>query len=495
MTLVATRLKCAIALLVTLAALGLAVQPAKAQSDDDDSGRSEMLDPRVAEDLLEAYEMIEEDDAAGALEQLNDIMESRGDRMKPFDRATVLQVRGTAHINLDNIDSALRDYEEALSLSALPDQQEHRLRFNLAQLYFVSERYEESLAYFEDWMSQPDVDINHTAYFMVAAAHYNLEDYRQTLDPITNAIEGAPAPEQRYYEVKNAALNNLEMYPERTSLLEEMVSIWPDKLSYWRQLSALYSQQDEQRKAFSAIETAYLNDLTREERDIVLLSQYYSTFNNAIRGAQLLEREMEAGNVERNADNLKLLSQLWSQAREHEKSIPVLREAAEASDDGELYFRLGQALMAEEDNQAAEQAFENVIDAGGVDDNTLADAWLLLGNARFNQAGPGDREQRMNADEAFRNAQRFNRTSREAGEWRNYIDAINDTERRQAALERDQQERLAEAAEERQLTACRARQLAGSSLSDECQELLEAEDRRQNQEQQGDAGESEADGS
>lgn len=444
-------------------------------------GQSQMLNPRVAAELLEAYELIEEDDPRGALQALNDLMADRGEDMKDFDRATVLQIRGTAHINLENMDDALRDYSEALRLNALPPDQQNRLRFNLAQLYFVSEQYERSLEFFDDWMSQEDVEITHTTYFMVGAAHYNLEQYEEVLEPMTRAIETSPEPEQRYYEITNATLNNLERVADRTELLEEMVTLWPDKLAYWRQLSGIYSEQQQQEKAFSAIETAYINGLTREERDVVLLAQYYSSFNNPHRGARLLEREMEAGNVERNVDNLKLLSQLWSQAREHQKSIPVLREAAGLAEDGELYFRLGQALMANEDNEGAEEAFENAIDLGGLDQDTLADTWLLLGNARFNQAGPGDREQRMVAYEAFENAQRFDRTRREANEWGTYIEAINQTERRQAALEQEQQERLAEAAEERQLTACRARQLAGSSLSEECQELLAADEARRNQ--------------
>jgi tetratricopeptide (TPR) repeat protein len=462
---VSNHLKHAIALLVAVAVLLLAAAPALGQ-------QSQMLDPRVANALLEAYEKIEEDDPQGALRDLNKLMADRGEDMKPFDRATVLQIRGTAYINLENIDAALEDYSEALRLNALPVEQQNRLRFNLAQLYFVTEQYERSLEFFEDWMALEDVEITHTTYFMVAAAHYNLEDYREALEPISQAIETSPEPERRYYEVKNAVLNNLEMVPERTDLLEEMVSIWTDNLTFWRQLSALYSEQQEQYKAFSAIETAYLNGLTTEERDIVLLAQYYSSFSNPHRGAKLLERHMQAGDVEESVDHLKLLSQLWSQAREHEKSIPVLRQAARLAEDGELYFRLGQSLMANEDNEGAEAAFVNALDRGGLDEDTRADSWLLLGNARFNQAGPGDREQRMLAAEAFENAQRFDRTRREANEWRNYISAINQTERRQAQLEREQQARMAESARERQITACRARQLAGSSLSQECQELL-----------------------
>jgi tetratricopeptide (TPR) repeat protein len=438
----------------------------------------ETLDPRVARDLLEAYELIEEDDHQGALRELNRLMERRGGDMKAFDRASVLQIRGSAHVNLENLDGAIRDFRDALRLDALPEEQQNRLRFNLAQLYFVTERYEESLDFFREWLALEGVEVSHTTYFMVAAANYHLERYQDALDPINMAIARAPEPDRRYYEMKNALLSNLERTAERTELMAEMVSLWPDELSFWRQLAALYLEQDQSFRSFAALEAAYVNGLIERESDIILLAQYYSTFDNPHRGAELIEKEIENGRIERSVEHLELLSQLWSQAREHTKAIPVLREAAQLSDDGELFFRLGQALMADENNEQAERAFASAIEQGGLGEQRRAEAWLMLGNARFNQAGPGDRAQRMRADEAYQQAERFQITRTQARDWRAYINAINTTERRQAMLEQEQQERLAEAAEERLLTACRARQLAGRPLTDECRRVLEA-DRRQ----------------
>ena len=429
------------------------------------------LDPRVAQDLLKAYELLEEEQYDDALEELDDLIDSRGDSMKPFDKASVLQIRGTAHVNLENLDEALEDFSAALELDALPEDQQNRLRFNLAQIYFVNERYRESIRLFEQWM-QADVKVTDTAYFMLGAAHYNLDEYEEARDAIRNAIEVATKPQKRYYDLLNAIYSELGNIEERTRLLETMVELWPGSLSYWRQLSSLYNEQGDRLKAFAALEAAYLNDLVESEDDIVMLAQYYSTFENPHRGAKLLEREMEAGRVERNVDNLELLSQLWSQAREHARAIPVLREAAQLSDEGELSFRLGQALLADEKNQEAEQAFERALEKGGLEESQRAQAWMLLGNARFNQAEPGDREQREDADEAFAQAVRFASTRRQASDWRNYIRAINQTEARQAALEQEQAETLATAAQQRLRTACRAQQLAGSELSERCRELL-----------------------
>lgn len=433
--------------------------------------QSETLDPRVAQDLLSAYEKLEEDQYEAALQDLDRLINRRGENMKPFDKASVLQIRGTAHVNLENLDAALADFEAALLLNALPEEQQNRLRFNVAQLYFVSERYEDSIRLFEEWM-KGEVEVTHTTYFMLSAAHYNLENMQRAVEPIQTAIEIAPEPQRRYYDLLNVLYSNLERIIERTGLLETMVELWPNELSYWRQLSSLYSEQGDQMKAFAALESAYIHGLIEEQSDIILLVQYYSTFDNPHRGAELLEQEMQDGRVERNVDHLELLSQLWSQAREHRKAIPVLREAARMSDEGVLSFRLGQSLLASEDNEAAEVALEAALEKGGLDDQRRAEAYLLLGNARFNQAGPGDRDQRMAADRAFAQAERFASSRRQASDWRGYIEAINQTERRQASLEQEQSERLATAAQERLLTGCRAQQLAGSQLSERCQRIL-----------------------
>ena len=434
---------------------------------------AQTLTPAVANDLLSAYELLEEEKSAEAITALNRLMERRGERMSEFDRASVLQIRGSAHVNEENLEAALRDFEGALQQNALPEEQQNRLRFNMAQLYFVTEQYERSIAFFEEWMALDPAEIQASTYFMLAGAHYQIDNYPESLEAITRAIEIADTPERRYYELKNVLYSELGNVVDRIELLKTMVALWPDELSFWRQLSSLYLEQNEELKSFSALESAYIAGLIEDQSDILILGQFYSSFNNPYRGARLIEREMDEGNVERSVENLELLSQLWSQAREHRRAIPILREAAGMADSGNLYFRLGQAHLATEDNAAAASAFEEAIDKGGLEDN-LAEAWILLGNARFNQAGPGDRDQRRAADRAFAEAERFASTRSQARDWRGYIRAIDDTESRQAMLEQEQSERLEEAAQERLLTACRAQRLAGTTLSEECIAVLEA---------------------
>ncbi len=429
------------------------------------------LSPAVAADLLEAYEELEAENYQGALQKLNDLIARRGEKMRPFDRASVLQIRGSAYVNLENYDAAIRDFSEVLQLNALPEEQNTRMRFNMAQLYFVTEQYQASVDFFEDWLAVEE-NPSDSAYFMLSAAYYNLEDFQESLRAVDRAIELSTEPTKRQYDLKNIVLSELKMSDARIDHMKLMVEYWPEQLPYWRQLSALYLDQEKQMESFAVLETAYLEGLEIKEADKIILAQFYSAFNNPHRGAELLEYEMAEGNVEKDVDNLELLSQLWSQAREHKKAIPVLREAARLADTGTLSFRLGQSLLADEQNEAAEVALKNAIDKGDMDEDMMGEAWLLLGNARFNQAAPGDKEQRAVAAEAFERARRYENTRDQASSWQEYITAINQTEERQLALEREQAERLEEAARERLLTACRARQLAGSTLSEECKQIL-----------------------
>ena len=188
------------------------------------------------------------------------------------------------------------------------------------------------------------------------------------------------------------------------------------------------------------LEVAYRAGLLTKEIELLTLVNYYSFFVNPFRGAKMLEREIEAGRIARNTKNLTLLSQLWSQAREHKRAIPVLEAAAQSAGTGELYYRLGQVLLADEQYAKSERALTNAINKGGLDAKKLGDAWLLLGTARFSQAKPEDCDQRNRARQAFVSAQRYPASSKQASDWVRYIDAIKTTLDAQDRLERDQNE-------------------------------------------------------
>lgn len=107
--------------------------------------------------------------------------------------------------------------------------------------------------------------------------------------------------------------------------------------------------------------------------------QYYAYYNMPFQGAQILEREMNAGRVSRDSKNLVQLSTLFRQAREYARAIPVLEAATKMGGTGELYAQLGEALYNEGECARAETAFKQGIDRG----YDAGKAWMLIATCRY----------------------------------------------------------------------------------------------------------------
>ncbi len=468
------------AMAVAFSAIGaIAPTAASAQQCAEESGSrrvSQTLDQRVAQQIGPIYELMQAEQYQQALAAFNQLIAERGDRMKPFDKATTYELRGSAKASLEDYRGALRDFQTALDTGALPPARNNQLRYFVAQLHFQLEDYQAAIRGLNEWIQTARTcgeTVDPNAYYLLAAAYVQISppNYRAAVGPAEQALAGATSPNKSYYDLLNLIYSELNNNAKRTPLLERMVNHWPGEKSYWTQLSGAYSVMGRDRDAFSVLEVAYRAGLLSTEAELLTLIQYYSFFENPYRGAKMLEREMAAGNVKRNQKNLVLLSQLWSQAREHKKSIPILREAAGQSPDGELYYRLGQVLLADEQYAASERALERALNRGGMDRDDTGDAWLLLGTARFSQAGPDDTAIWASARQAFVNAQRYEKARKRAREWIEYIDAVRSTYEAQKRLEEQQREERCRDELQRIETNDRIRDLQNREMTPQEREL------------------------
>ncbi|MFU8830631.1 MAG: hypothetical protein ACNA7J_00620, partial [Wenzhouxiangella sp.] len=97
-------------LVLVIVSLGWSAAFAQDRERDEEQGQ---LSPNVGRDLLAAFELMEEEKNREALTKLNQLMAERGASMSRFERASVLQIRGSAHANLENLDESLNDFAEA----------------------------------------------------------------------------------------------------------------------------------------------------------------------------------------------------------------------------------------------------------------------------------------------------------------------------------------------------------------------------------------------
>ena len=96
--------------------------------------------------------------------------------------------------------------------------------------------------------------------------------------------------------------------------------------------------------------------------------------------SSILEKELDSGRIKDEEKNWEQLANAWLSAREWNKAIPPLKKAAEMSEDGELFLRLGQTFMQEENWKEAEENIKYAIKKGDLDNPGRA--WLLLGITR-----------------------------------------------------------------------------------------------------------------
>jgi len=414
-----------------------------AQEDEDNRPRrrSETLSAPVAKDLQEVFELMTAEQYQQALGVINQLISRRGASMKPFDKGTTYELRGSIKVNLEDFRGGLRDFQTALDTGALPANRNNQLRYFIAQLYFQLEDFPAAIRGLNKWISDARAagePIDANAYYLLAAAYVQTDNFRAARNPAEQTVALRSEPKKGDYDLLNLVYSELNQSAPRLTLLERMINIWPQERGYWTQLSGLYSTSGKDADAFAVLEVAYRSGLLTKEAEVLTLVQYYSFFDNPFRGAKLLEREMDAGLVKRSQKNLTLLSQLWSQSREHKRAIPVLRAAAQSSSNGVLYYRLGQVLLADEQYGESAKALTSAINKGGMKSKDTGDAWLLLGTARFSQAGPEDRAQLRRAREAFVNARRYDTARRQAADWVTYIDAIISTQLAGIKLENEQ---------------------------------------------------------
>ena len=420
-----------LALAVSLA--GVMISDADAQrrrnnnNEDSEQNQAErVFSAQIGLIVLEAQEFQANDQFQQSIEALNRALGTSS--INAYERMISLQMRGRAYYELEQVSRAIQDWEAAIATGIMLPQEVSDLRINIGQLYISEGQYAQGIQSLEAAVAQLGVDaLNPRIMRMLAQAYAQAERYRDGVvwaerfwaaQPMADRVRGDYSLMLFFYQ-------QLERVPDQFRIIEEMVQRWPTEKTNWRSYASLLAQTGREQDAFEANKIMYINGMLTESREIVALAQYYSYYEYPYRGAIVLERELNAGVVERNRSNLSLLANMWRQAREWERAIPVLRQLAQLSGDGDDYLKLAESLWQRRELDEAEDAFTEALNRGGLD--RPGDAWTLLGNVR---AELGREESAL---AAFREGARYPYSRTTANGWATFI-----TNRQRAARERVQ---------------------------------------------------------
>jgi len=358
--------------------------------------------------LNAAFEAMEEgryDEARAKLERLNP------ERLNPYERALAFRFLAYAAIGQEDSAGAIRYFKKVVDQEALLINEEVTIRFSIAQIQASLEQWEEVDDTLSEWFKYVE-EPNGIAYYLLAISRYQRDQFDEALAPALEALEVSNLPEERWLQLVAALYLQLEDFDSATPILEELVIRFAKK-QYWVQLSLIYAAGGDYQNALRVQQLAYAQDLLTTDEELQRLARTYLFHQLPYPAAGVLERGLEEGRIDPERGVLELLGNSWIAAREYENSIEPLQRAADLSEDGRLYLRLGQVRVRREDWKAATALIQKAIEKGGLVD--IGKAQMLLGISYF-----GDDRQKL-ARRAFRRAREHESTRTDANAWLDHI--------------------------------------------------------------------------
>jgi tetratricopeptide (TPR) repeat protein len=387
--------------------------------------RTPALRNKVYERLAEAQVLAEEKNYAGAKEILDDMISEEGKRaLNSYELANVYNLQAFLSYSREDYQGSLRYYELVISQPDIPLAMEINTRFTIAQLYFVQEKWQQGIDALLVWFDLNEKP-NAGAYVLLAQG----KDYNSALQKVETAIsmhEGeGKLPKEQWYNLARFLYFDKEDFDSALDVLNTLIIYYPKK-QYWVQASHLYGEKKDETRQLALMEAAYEQGFLDRSSELVTMSYLYLNAEAPYYAGSVIQKGLEEELVEEKSKNYELAGSAWAQAREVEKSIPMMEKAAAKSDEGELYVRLGNVYLDGDQFAKAAESVQKGLKRGGV--KRPDQARLVLGMSYFNMG------EYNKARRAFRDAGKDERSEKYSKQWIKYIAS---EEQRQIELQKD----------------------------------------------------------
>ena len=280
----------------------------------------------------------------------------------------------------------------------------------------ATEQYSKAVKTLEPWLvknSNPDVQIN----VLLANAYAQLKQFRKALPHIKRAIARSKKPQESWYQLNLAIYFELENYSAAAGVLKSLVRLYPDKKAYWHQLSSVYQQLKQYKKAVSIKHLAYQKGFISSEKDVLELVNLFLYVGSPYKAAKVLTEGIKYKKIKSNSKNWETLAYAWRMAKEFDSAVKALETASKLNDKGSLYQQLGQIYVEQEKWSQAITSLNKAIGKGGL--KNTGSTYLLLGMSYY------EMKQLKLAKKSFIKAAQFSKNKKAARQWLEYIKEPN----------------------------------------------------------------------
>lgn len=382
----------------------------RAEEEKEEFENQYTMRPEVYERLDKAQTALKENRFDAAIAELERIMSRL--RPNPYEKALTLQTYGYVYANQEKLGLAAEKLGECHALNALPPSTQQSILFNIGQLHLAAENYTLAVAAFDAWIAETK-EPNTDALYMIAAANYQAKRYQRATYYGERAMKSTSKPKDALLQLLLSAYVEQKRYAPATTVLTQLIERHPGQKNNWLQLAAMYAQLGEEKKALAVMQLAHEAKLLSKSDEIIQLTQRLMAEDIPHAAGLLLEEAMKQNTVEVNAKTARMLATAWYQARDTKKAAPAMERAARLAKDGELYFRLAQIHVSEEQWSQAVSACEMALKTGGLKNE--GQIHLVMGIALVRQGNSA------RAKRAFTKASQFSAVKAPAKGWLQFL--------------------------------------------------------------------------
>ena len=372
-------------------------------------GEEKVLSESTYRELESIDDLIEQGSFQHALTNLNRLMPKLG--VRTYDRAVALQVAGHIHTAMGNRPSAIRAIKQALETAMLTESVNHELRYGMGQLLVAEGSYRKGTGYLLRWMKEEQAPTAESR-ALLATAYYHQGDYGKAAYQMEKAISSDRDKPAAWYDLLLACYRKSGQIEKAIRVSRQAIRHHAHAGVFWNNLLYWYRQAEMTPEALALQELMYRRGmLTTEEK--IHLARSYDRQGMPYQAADLLERELETGNIPQTDTHYRLLAHCLLRAREKERARDVLAEAVSKIPNGSLQYQLGTLLVDLEQWREARETLESALASG--DTGAAGHTRLLLGISHYhtgNIEASRDAFQMAQADAAFQD---------EAQAWLNYL--------------------------------------------------------------------------
>lgn len=391
------------------------VQAQEMKASDKPTRKVPTLRAKVYEQLARAQKAADDGDVNEAVAIMKEI-EDKKSSMNSYEQAMMYNFYGFIYYNAEQYDNALASFEKVVEQQPIPEKFEQTTLFTLAQLHLMQGNFAKAIEFVNKWEALNDGPIPPKTKVLKAQAFYQNKQYNEAAQNIAAAIADQEAqgmvPDEGWLILQRAIYYELKQPVKVKDVLVKLIKLY-DTPKYWIQLAGMYGELGEEKKQLAIMETAYQQGYVESATDIFNLAQLYYYHRAPYKGAKLMEQAMKEGVLEKNLRNLKFLGQSWTLAKEQDKAIPVMKEAAALSEDGELDAQLAQILLNAERWDEAIAAADAAASKGDLRNPGLI--YLIKGMALYNK------KQYALALDSLAEAEKHPKSRGMAQQWRQFV--------------------------------------------------------------------------